>query len=177
MAYEKRYADVLGRRMAYVEVGEGDPVVLLHGNPTSSYLWRTVIPELTACRTPGRPATGSWTTGATSTRCSTRTAYSATPRSWSTTGGPPSASTGPTGTASPPTSSRSPPRTPSGSPRATCRSLFVNAEPGAILTGAQREFVRTWPNQQQVTVPGIHFVREDSAQEIGRAVANWYAGL
>ena len=43
----KRYAEVLGRRMAYVEQGEGDPIVLLHGNPTSSFLWRDVIPELT----------------------------------------------------------------------------------------------------------------------------------
>src|SRR6266498_3001957 len=44
--YEKRYADILGRKMAYVEVGAGDPIVFLHGNPTSSYLWRNVIPRL-----------------------------------------------------------------------------------------------------------------------------------
>jgi haloalkane dehalogenase len=37
---------VLGSEMAYVEVGEGDPIVLLHGNPTSSYLWRKVVPHL-----------------------------------------------------------------------------------------------------------------------------------
>ncbi len=43
---EKRFATVLGHRMAYVETGEGDPIVLLHGNPTSSFLWRKVIPEL-----------------------------------------------------------------------------------------------------------------------------------
>ena len=43
---EKRYADVEGKRMAYHEVGEGDPVVFLHGNPTSSYLWRNVIPHV-----------------------------------------------------------------------------------------------------------------------------------
>src|SRR5712691_6981976 len=42
----KRTATVLGRRMAYVEVGDGDPIVFLHGNPTSSYLWRNVIPHL-----------------------------------------------------------------------------------------------------------------------------------
>src|SRR6202011_2422933 len=42
----KNTADVLGRRMAYHERGEGAPVLLLHGNPTSSYLWRNVIPEL-----------------------------------------------------------------------------------------------------------------------------------
>ena len=44
--YQKQRRQVLGREMAYVEVGEGDPIVLLHGNPTSSYLWRNVIPHL-----------------------------------------------------------------------------------------------------------------------------------
>lgn len=42
----KRYAQVDGRRMAYVQRGEGSPIVLLHGNPTSSYVWRSVLPEL-----------------------------------------------------------------------------------------------------------------------------------
>ena len=51
--------------------------------------------------------------------------------------------------------------------------LFVNAEPGAILTGAQREFCRTWPNQTEVTVKGSHFVQEDSATAIGEALAAW----
>ena len=44
--YQKQRRQVLGQEMAYVEVGEGDPIVLLHGNPTSSYLWRNVIPHL-----------------------------------------------------------------------------------------------------------------------------------
>src|SRR5262245_3958055 len=44
--YQKQRRRVLGREMAYVEVGEGDPIVLLHGNPTSSYLWRNVLPHL-----------------------------------------------------------------------------------------------------------------------------------
>ena len=44
--YQKQRRRVLGREMAYVEVGEGDPIVFLHGNPTSSYLWRNVIPHL-----------------------------------------------------------------------------------------------------------------------------------
>ena len=51
--------------------------------------------------------------------------------------------------------------------------LFVNAEPGAILTGQLREFCRTWPNQTEVTVRGSHFVQEDSPDEIGRAIAGW----
>ena len=55
--------------------------------------------------------------------------------------------------------------------------LFVNAEPGAILTGPQREFCRAFPNQREVTVPGVHFVQEDSPHEIGAAIAEWYAGL
>ncbi len=44
--YEKKRLEVLGSGMSYVEVGAGDPIVLLHGNPTSSYLWRNVIPHL-----------------------------------------------------------------------------------------------------------------------------------
>ena len=51
--------------------------------------------------------------------------------------------------------------------------LFVNAEPGSILVGAQREFCRTWPNQTEVTVPGLHFVQEDSPDLIGAAIAEW----
>ncbi len=49
--------------------------------------------------------------------------------------------------------------------------LFVNAEPGAILVGPQREFCRAWPNQEEVTVKGNHFIQEDSPHEIGEAVA------
>jgi len=55
--------------------------------------------------------------------------------------------------------------------------LFINADPGSILVGKQREFCRSWPNQTEVTVKGLHFVQEDSPQEIGRAVAAWHAGL
>jgi len=55
--------------------------------------------------------------------------------------------------------------------------LFVNAEPGAILTGAPREFCRRWPNQTEVTVTGSHFIQEDSGPEIGRAIAAWAATL
>jgi haloalkane dehalogenase len=55
--------------------------------------------------------------------------------------------------------------------------LFVNAEPGALLVGAPREFARGWPNQVEVTVAGNHFLQEDSPDEIGRAVADWYRTL
>lgn len=54
--------------------------------------------------------------------------------------------------------------------------LFVNAEPGAILTGSQREFCRTWRNQTEITARGSHFVQEDSPDEIGAAIADWLAG-
>ena len=55
--------------------------------------------------------------------------------------------------------------------------LFINATPGAILVGAQREFCRNWPNQTEVTVAGIHFIQEDSPHEIGHALASWYETL
>ena len=51
--------------------------------------------------------------------------------------------------------------------------LFINADPGAILIGSQREFCRSWPNQKEVTVAGNHFLQEDSPDEIGQAIAQW----
>lgn len=51
--------------------------------------------------------------------------------------------------------------------------LFINAEPGAILVGAQREFCRGWKNQKEVTVAGNHFIQEDSPHEIGQAISHW----
>ncbi len=51
--------------------------------------------------------------------------------------------------------------------------LFINAEPGAILVGPQRDFCRAWKNQQEVTVKGNHFLQEDSPDEIGSAIAEW----
>jgi haloalkane dehalogenase len=55
--------------------------------------------------------------------------------------------------------------------------LFINAEPGSILVGAQRDFCRRWPNQTEVTVEGLHFIQEDSPEAIGRAIADWYPTL
>ena len=55
--------------------------------------------------------------------------------------------------------------------------LFVNADPGAILIGAQREFCRMWKNQKEVTVKGSHFIQEDSPDEIGMAIADWLQDL
>ena len=55
--------------------------------------------------------------------------------------------------------------------------LFVNADPGTILVGAQRDFCRTWPNQDEITVRGSHFVQEDFPHEIGRAIAGFLARI
>lgn len=55
--------------------------------------------------------------------------------------------------------------------------LFVNAEPGAILAGRIRDYVRSWPNQAEITVPGVHFLQEDSPHEIGSAVAQFVRRL
>ena len=55
----------------------------------------------------------------------------------------------------------------------TVPKLFISAEPGSILVGRQREFCRRWPNQTECSVTGLHFVQEDSPDEIGRAVADF----
>jgi haloalkane dehalogenase len=55
--------------------------------------------------------------------------------------------------------------------------LFVNADPGSILTGPQREFCRAWPSQREVTVRGSHFIQEDSPDEIGREIASFVGQL
>jgi haloalkane dehalogenase len=51
--------------------------------------------------------------------------------------------------------------------------LFIKGEPGALIRGRALDFVRTWPNQTEVSVPGVHFIQEDSADEIGAAVASF----
>jgi haloalkane dehalogenase len=56
--------------------------------------------------------------------------------------------------------------------------LFLKAEPGALLAaGANLATARSWPAQTEVTVKGIHFVQEDSPDEIGRAIAKWMAAV
>src|SRR5438132_571608 len=81
------------------------------------------------------------------------------------TGARPSASTGPTATADWLATSGVP-------------KLFVKAEPGGILASrAMVDFVRKWPAQDEVKVAGVHFVQEDSPDEIGRAIAGWMGTL
>jgi haloalkane dehalogenase len=55
--------------------------------------------------------------------------------------------------------------------------LFINADPGALLTGRLRDLCRTWPNQTEISVSGLHFVQEDSSQEIGEAIADFVRRL
>ena len=55
--------------------------------------------------------------------------------------------------------------------------LFVNADPGAILRDRQRAVCRTWPDQTEITVPGVHFIQEDSGAEIGKAIVDWLGSL
>jgi haloalkane dehalogenase len=58
-------------------------------------------------------------------------------------------------------------------PGSDIQKLFVNADPGAIITGGVREFCRTFANQQEITVKGVHFIQEDAPDEIGTAVAEF----
>jgi haloalkane dehalogenase len=53
--------------------------------------------------------------------------------------------------------------------------LFIDAEPAGFLIKGQREFCRAWPNRQQVTVKGAHFLQEDSPHEVGDAIARFVA--
>ena len=55
--------------------------------------------------------------------------------------------------------------------------LFVNGSPGALLTGPLRELCRRWPNQREVTVPGLHFLPEDAPREIAEALHDWITAL
>ena len=55
--------------------------------------------------------------------------------------------------------------------------LFINADPGAILTGTQRDYCRTWHNQREVTVKGVHFIQEDSPDEIGQSIVQWLGDI
>ncbi len=55
--------------------------------------------------------------------------------------------------------------------------LFINADPGSILVGKARDFCRTWANQEEVTVKGLHFIQEDSPDEIGEAIAGFIRNL
>ncbi len=61
--------------------------------------------------------------------------------------------------------------------RHSAPKLFINTEPGAVLVGEHRDMVRGWPNVEEVKVRGLHYCHEDSPDEMGRAIAEWYAAL
>ena len=288
MFFEKHFKVVNGKRLAYIEEGHGDPIVLLHGNPTSSYLWRNVIPELMASgrviapdligqgdseklsvsEGPGRytfEVAYEYLVGLLSELDAEQNvvlvghdwgsalgfhwarnhpdlvrgiAYMealVSPVEWSEW---PEAARGifqgfrsekgedlvltrnlfveavlPNSVIRKLTDEemghyRAPFSTPDdrqptlnwprqipidGEPvemvqlvseygrwleeSVTLPKLFINAEPGSILVGRQREYCRSWPNQKEVTVPGKHFVQEDSPSKIGKAIAEWLKGL
>ena len=280
----KRTMDVLGREMAWVEVGQGDPVLFLHGNPTSSYLWRNIIPHVSdrvRCIAPDLIGMGDSEkldeAGPGSYRFVDHRRYldafleqlldddervvfvihdwgsalgfdwsrrhpdrvrgiaymeaMVKPLSWSDwpEGARPifEALRGPAGEEMILEKNlfvetvlvtsvlrglepeeldeyRRPFREPGEGRRPTLSwprelpidgepadvieivtayaewlaqseipKLFVNVEPGAILTGSQREACRLWPNQREITVPGIHFPQEDAPHEIGAALGEW----
>lgn len=288
MPYEKKFCDVDGKRIAYIEEGEGDPIVLLHGNPTCSYLWRNVIPELAGkgrCIAPdliGQGDSEKLPASEGPERYSFLVAYQYIDGLLSAIGADrnvtlvihdwgsalgfywaqnhPDAVRGIAymeGIVKPVSWSDWPEdargifqgfRSEKGEdlvlqrnmfvdavlPSAVMRGLgeeemahyraafgtpddrqptlnwprqipidgeppemvelvsgygrwlettdslpklFINAEPGSILIGPQREYCRSWPNQQEVTVKGTHFIQEDSPVEIGQAVARWMDGI
>ena len=287
MKWKKKYEDVLGMRMAYVEAGKGDPIVFLHGNPTSSYLWRNIMPHLekqgrviapdllgmgdSAKLYPGGPnaytfsdhrtyldsllielgvtknvtlVVRDWGSGlgfdwANRHREAVKgIAYMeaiVTPVSWDDW---PADATKiframrseageeivltknvfverilpgsilrdlteeemaeyrrpylESGEARRPTLTW-PRQIPfDGQPAdvhavveaysqwlatSDVPKLFINAEPGSVLVGRQREICRAWPNQTEVAVPGLHFIQEDSPEEIASALSSWYTTL
>lgn len=287
MPYDKKFATVNGKKIAYVEEGSGDPIVLLHGNPTSSFLWRNVIPELVqsgrvivpdligqgdseklpACEGPSRYSLEmaysyvdglletigadenvtlvihDWGSGigflwamrhAAAVKGVAYLEGIVKPVKWADW---PEGAVGifkgfrsdkgedlilernmfieavlPTSVIrdlsetemdayrAPHLSADDrqpllnwPRQIPiEGEPEnivalvneygafmaeSELPKLFINADPGSILVGPQREFCRSWPNQQEVTVKGLHFIQEDSPVEIGQAVATWLTNI
>ena len=181
---EKRFAEVNGVRMAYLDEGEGQAIVFQHGNPASSSLWRNVMPHLAgpsrliACDLVGMGDSGKLTPSGPD-RYSYQEQRDHLFALWE------HLDLGEDGR---PTLSW-PRHLPfDGEAAEVVRiveeygrwlatslvpKLFVNADPGALLIGRQREFCRTWPNQTEITVAGSHFVQEDSPDPIGTAVADF----
>jgi haloalkane dehalogenase len=284
---ELRFRDVRGKRMAYIDQGEGDAIVFQHGNPTSSYLWRNVLPHLeglgrlVACDMIGMGASDKLSpSGPDRYHYAEQRQYLfalwdalelgdhvvlvlhdwgsalgfdwanqhrdrvqgiahmeaiATPMSWSEFPGPVrgvfQGFRSPEGermvleqnmfveavlpgsvrrqlTDEEMDHYRAPFRNPGEDRRPTLSwprnipidgepadvvaivedygawlaesdvpKLFINANPGAIVRGRIREFIRGWPNQTEVTVDGVHFIQEDSPDEIGTALAEFVKGL
>jgi len=285
--YEKKFREILGKKMAYVEEGEGDPIVFLHGNPTSSYLWRNIIPYLIPygrCIAPDLVGMGDSDkldrSGVNSYRFVEHRDYleellseldvatnvvlvvhdwgsalgfdwanrhreavqgiaymEALVRSMSWDEWPEPArgifqslrsnsgeemileknlfverilpasvlrelSEAEMNVYRKPYPEKGEGRRPTltwprqipldGEPvdvvaivdsyaswlqESDLPKLLISADPGSILVGPQLDFCRSWPNQQEITVSGSHFIQEDSPDEIGSAVAEFVSGL
>lgn len=287
MPYEKRYAMVLGKRMAYVDAGQGDPIVFLHGNVTSSFMWRNVIPHLEdvgRCIAVDNIGQGDSEkldpSGPSSYRLTEHQRYidgllaelgverhvTLVVHDWGSQLGftwaqhhpdavkgiaylqalvgnfswdqwPPEVQAlfrrfrSPEGeelvlqqnffverilpamvmrklTEAEMEEYRRPFRKAGEDRRPTLTwprelpiegepadvleiiernnawlaaspvpKLFINTDPGAVLVGEHRDMVRSWPNVVEVTVRGLHYCHEDSPDEMGRAIAQWYSSL
>jgi haloalkane dehalogenase len=284
MQYQKKFADVLGLRMAYLDEGRGDTILLLHGNPASSFIWRNVIPHLTGrARCVAPDLIGMGDSDKLDSADSSRYRFAehqrylealyeklklgdavvvvgqdwgsalgfdwayrhqqrlkgivhteSIPCGWSRSNWPIEGlienflalrspvgeelvlqdnffveTTVPAGTLRTLTAEemdeyRRPFREPGegrrptlswpreipfeGSPSdvgrivndyaawlptTTVPKLFIDAEPGFIVTGRIREWVRSWDHQDVVTVKSKHFVQEDAPDDVGRAIADW----
>ena len=288
MRYDKKFANVLGSRMAYIDEGQGDTILLLHGNPASSYIWRNIIPYLSGsarCIAPDLIGMGDSDklpdTGPESYRFVDHQRYlealydqldlgdhvvvvgqdwgsalafdwafrnqdrlkgvvhsESIPCEWTRADFPilgmldsflafRSAAgekmalednafvegTMPGGTLRTLTAEemdeyRRPFREPGEGRRATLSwprqvpfegqpadvdrimrdyaawlpaadvpKLFIDAEPGFIVTGKLRDWIRSWQHQEIVTVVSKHFVQEDAPDAVGAAIADWYARI
>lgn len=204
--YPRKRVKVLDSEISYIDAGTGDPIVFLHGNPTSSYLWRNIIPfamEHGRCLAPDLVGMGkSGKSPSASYRFIDHSRYldawfeelelTVLPKSIMRTLSEEEmeAYREPFKTKE----SRLPtllfPRELSidGDPvdvtaivqqygewisKASFPKLLISAEPGALLVGRALDFCRTWPNQEEVTVKGIHYIQEDSPNEIGEALDNF----
>src|SRR5262245_9736073 len=150
--HPRKHVALLDSEMSYVDTGEGMPIVFLHGNPTSSYLWRNDSEEeMNAYRAPFRRPSDRWPT-------------LVWPRELPIGGEPRDVVTIVETYGRWLAKSRIP-------------KLFINADPGALIGSQARQFCRSWPNQREVTVKGIHYVQEDSPREIGVALQEFVRDL
>jgi pimeloyl-ACP methyl ester carboxylesterase len=192
---QKQRRRVLGSEMAYVEVGEGDPIVLLHGNPTSSYLWRNVVPHLRPlgrCLAPDLIGMGDSdklpNSGPDSYRFVEHRRYldalldalnvhervTLVIHDWGSALGFDWANRHREAVKGVAYMEAIATAYVDWLATSSVPKLFVKAEPGGILTGgAVLDFARKLPVQTEVTVAGVHYLQEDSPDELGRAIAGW----
>ena len=165
MPYESKFVAVEGSRIHYVEEGRGDPILFVHGNPTSCYLWRNVIPHLASdARCLALDLVGMGRSGKPDP-AARRPVWR-----WPNeipVDGEPADVTALVGEYSAWLGSSSVPK------------LLLHAQPGAIL----RKDLVAWCREHVKNLttvdagPGLHFIQEDRPHEIGEAIRTWYRGL